>query len=107
MDWSKFAEHGFEGLIVGTLFFILWRIIVYTMDFVKQQSLQQAEERKQWQAIINGIKTSMDMHNQQSIDAHGSIREGLNRARAEHEKMIEILTEQTTVLGRINGYKHE
>ena len=106
MDWSKFAEFGIVGTTLGAVIFILWRIIVWTMDFVKQQSVQQAEERKQWQEVIKGIKTSMDLHNQQSIDAHFSIREGLNHARAEHEKMINILTEQTVVLGRINGFKH-
>lgn len=107
MDWARFDEYGLIGIVVGVLFFILWRIIVWTMAFVDKITVQQAKEREAWQLVIEGIKTSMDLHNQQSITAHQSIKDGQAYQRAEHEKMINSLNEITVTLGRINGFKHD
>jgi hypothetical protein len=112
MDWAHFSEYGLVGTMMGVLFFILWRIIVWTMSFIDKTISQQTEERKVWQAIIADIRSSIQLHNQQSIDAHAGLKEASNFQRQEHEKMISRLDEIgvnqkeiTITLGRINGYK--
>ena len=107
MDWSKFEQYGLEGLVICALFYTLYKIINYTMRFIDKSTEQQGKEREAWVAqqaqmveVIKAIQTTMQLHNQQSFDAHSSIREGQQYQREEHKEMIEIL-------GRINGYKHE
>lgn len=104
-DFAKFSEYGLIGLIIGILFFILWRILIWVMAFIKDMSKQHNEERQIW----NG---SLNKHNEIIIKISESIDEHDKRAdergahvRTEHEKMINSLDEIGKTLVRINGYK--
>jgi hypothetical protein len=114
MDWSKFSEYGLEGLVICALFYTLYKIINYTMKFIDKSTEQQAKEREAWVTsnistieTIKAIQASVQLHNQQSIDAHNIIKEAGVFQRTEHKEMIENLKEITNSLGRINGYKHD
>ncbi len=107
MSLSQFSEYGLIGLIVGVLFFIVWRLLVWVMKFVNDITLQQNEERKGWHGtlekhndLINKISDSIDRHDERA-DERGKF------VRSEHEKMLMNLHEQTKILIRINGFKHE
>ncbi|MES0334832.1 MAG: hypothetical protein SFH39_00520 [Candidatus Magnetobacterium sp. LHC-1] len=108
MDFGKlFSEFGLIGIIVGTLFFILWRMLVWVMAFVKEEREQQRHEREQYREeragfikTLDTINSSIQLHNQQSIESRRAVEEGHRFQREEHKQMIEIL-------GRINGYKHD
>jgi hypothetical protein len=98
--WEKFAEYGLVGLMVGIILFILWRMIIWVMAFVKEQAAQHAAERKCWQGtmdknneVIAKIVASIDRHDEKADERGKYVRE-------EHKQMIESL-------GRINGYKKE
>lgn len=108
MDWLKmFQEFGLIGLIVGVLFFILWRMLCWVMAFIKDMTKQHTDERLLW-------NDSLNKHN----DTLAKIAEGIDRhderadlrgqyVRSEHEKMMKNLEEQGKILARINGYKEE
>ncbi len=110
MDWIKmFQEFGLIGLIVGVLFFILWRMLCWVMAFIKDTTKQHNEERINWNNTFNNILTK---HN----DTLAKISEGIDRhderadergkyVRSEHEKMMKNLEEQGKILARINGFK--
>jgi hypothetical protein len=107
MDWSKFEQYGLEGLVICALFYTLYKIINYTMRFIDKSTEQQAKERETWAAnnmntleTIKALQASIQLHNQQSADAHLVLKEAANFQREEHKQMIETL-------GRINGYTHE
>lgn len=99
MDFGKlFSEYGLIGIIVGTLFFILWRMLVWVMAFVKDITKQQIEERAGWLCtisrqndLLNKISNSVEEHDKRADERGRFVRE-------EHKQMIETL-------GRINGYK--
>jgi hypothetical protein len=95
--WAKFSEYGLIGIIIGVLFFILWRMLVWVMDFVKENQKQQSEERAGWLCrlekisdIANKISDSIEDHDKRADERGRFVRE-------EHKEMI-------TILGRINGY---
>lgn len=99
MDFTAFKEYGFIGLIVGVLFFIVWRLLVWVMAFVKDIIKDQKEERTAWlyrlekqSDLINKILSSVDDHDKRADERGRFVRD-------EHKQMIEIL-------GRINGYKN-
>lgn len=101
MDFAKlFSDYGFNGIVIGTLFFILWRMLVWVMKWVDKQSEQHEAERTLWLETINKINASIDAHNLTSIEARKTVEEAHKYQREEHKKMVEIL-------GRINGYKKE
>lgn len=96
--WSKFSEYGLIGIIIGVLFYILWRMLVWVMAFVKDIQKQQSEERIGWLTslnkhndLINKISSSIDDHDKRADERGRYVRE-------EHKEMIEVLT-------RINGHK--
>lgn len=99
MDFGKFSEYGLIGLILSALFFILWRLLVWVMAFVKDTIAEHNEERKSWLCtmkqhteLINRISQAMDEHDRRADERGKYIRE-------EHREMI-------ATLGRINGYKN-
>ena len=98
--WAKLTEYGLAGVVIGILFYIIIKILIWVMAWMDKQSLQHFEERKSWLEIMNGIKSSMDLHNQSSIEARRQSAEAHDYQRQEHKEMIEVL-------GRINGYKDE
>ena len=108
MDLLKiFEQYGLIGLIVGALFFIVWKMLVWVMAFIKDMTRQQAEERVGW-------KGTLDKHNDQiakiseSIDRHDERSDERGKfVRSEHEKMMNNLEEQGKILARINGYRDE
>jgi len=90
-DISKFTEYGLIGLIIGVLFFILWRIIIYTMAFVKTTTEQHAKERETWQVAVNKhneiltkISDSIDDHDRRADERGKFVRD-------EHKEMIDVL----------------
>ena len=99
MDFSKlFSEFGLIGIIIGTLFFILWRMLVWVMSFIKDITKQQTEERAGWLCrlekisdITNKIADNISEHDKRADERGRYVRE-------EHKQMIETLA-------RINGYK--
>lgn len=96
--WAKFSEYGLIGLIIGILFFILWRMLIWVMAFVKTITEQHNAERQIWLATLNKQNDTLTRISD-SIDAHDKRADERGRyVREEHMKMIESL-------GRINGYK--
>jgi hypothetical protein len=91
-------EYGFIGLVIGIVFFILWRMIVWVMEFVKIQHEQHVEERKGWQSLLTSLNANI-LHVSQSMDEHDKRADERGKyIREEHKEMIQVL-------GRINGYK--
>ncbi len=95
-----FKEYGLIGLIIGVLFFIVWRMLVWVMAFVKDIVKTQNEERTGWRCtldkhndLITKISSSIDDHDKRADERGRYVRE-------EHQQMIETLS-------RINGYKKE
>jgi hypothetical protein len=106
--WMKFSEYGLIGLIIAVLFFILWRMLVWVMAWVKDIEIQHAKEREAWTKQQSEERAvwlcTLDKHNTILVKISDSINEHDRRAdergkyvRDEHKEMI-------TVLGRINGY---
>ena len=107
MDLTKFSEYGLLGLFMGVVLFILFKMIVWVMAFVKEQSDCHSKERTTWLEIITAMKQSIDSHNMNSNELRTNIQEAHKFQREEHQIMIGNLKEITTTLGRINGYKKE
>lgn len=97
--WSKFGEYGLIGVIIGVLFFILWRILVWVMAFVKDIQKQQSEERSAWLGTLN-------KHNDTLNKIYSSIEEHDKRADERGKFVREEHREMIASLGRINGYKN-
>jgi len=102
---NKFGEYGIIGLVIGILFFLLWKILIWVMSFVKDIQKQQSEERTVWLCTLKTqsdtlikISNSIEKHDEKADERGQHIRE-------EHEKMMNCLDEQTRVLVQINGYK--
>lgn len=96
--WKAFTEYGILGLVLGVMFFILWRMIIWVMGFVKTQTEQHNKERECWQrhsteqsSVLQSIRESIARHDERAEERGKYVRE-------EHKQMIEAL-------GRINGYK--
>ena len=103
--WDKFSEYGIIGLVIGILFLILWKMLIWVMQFIKDNQKQQSEERTGWLSslskhndVLNKISSSIDEHDKRA-DERGKY------VRSEHEKMINNLEEQAKVLARINGFQ--
>jgi len=103
--FSIFKEYGFIGLIVGTLFFFIFKILIWVMGFIKDITKQQCEERSGWLCtlnkhgdVLNKISDSIDNHDKRADERGRHVRE-------EHEKMMNNLGEQAKILARINGFK--
>ncbi len=94
MDFGKlFSEFGLIGLVVGTLFFIVWRLLVWVMKWVDKREESYNKERENWLVTLNKISNNMDRHDERAEERGRYVRE-------EHKQMIEVL-------GRINGYRKE
>ena len=96
--WKMFEQYGFNGIVTATLFFIVWRLLVWVMKWVDKQDDRHNKERETWLEIISTMKQSIDIHNQTSIEARNATAEAHKYQREEHQEMIKSL-------GRINGYK--
>lgn len=96
--WAKLAEYGLAGLVIGILFFILWRMLIWVMKWVDEQSKQHNAEREVWMKRIEALDQSIQLHNQGSIEARRATEEAHKYQREEHAEMIKTLA-------RINGYK--
>jgi hypothetical protein len=101
-DW---AQYGIPGLVVGVLFFLLWRILVWVMKFVNDTQEQHNKERVAWLATLNTLNSSIVLHNQGSIEARKTQEEAHRYQKEEHEKLAEHNREICLALGRLNGYK--
>ncbi len=95
ISWEQW---GIAGVVIGVLFFILWRMLVWVMSFVKDIVKQHSEERSQWLCalgkhgdLLNKISDNINRHDERADERGRYVRE-------EHKQMIEVL-------GRINGYK--
>lgn len=100
-----FSQYGFNGIVTATLFFIVWRLLVWVMKWVDKQDDRHNKERETWLEIISTMKQLIDLHNQNSVENRNANAEAHKYQREEHEKMMENLGEQGKVLARINGYK--
>jgi len=96
---------GLTGLMTAALFFIVWRMIVWIMAWVKEREAAHDAERLKWVCAIeksNEAQTkiidSINDHDRRA-DERGKF------VRSEHERMINNLDEQTKVLAHINGFK--
>ncbi len=105
MDLPKlFSEFGLIGIIIGTLFFLLWRMLSWVMLFIKEITNNQNTERVNWLAalekhiiLIDKISDGID-EIEKRADERGKF------VRSENEKMINSLEEIGKVLARINGH---
>jgi hypothetical protein len=98
MDFVKFSEYGIVGLVVGALFLIIWRMLIWVMKWVDKQAEAQNLERQTWLKTITALNESINTHNLTSIESRKISEEAHKFQRKEHKEMI-------TTLGRINGYK--
>ena len=112
MDFTKFGQYGLLGLFMGVVLFILFKMITWVMEFVKEQHINHAKERETWLEVISTMKQSIDIHNQSSIEARNASAEAHKFQREEHTKQMEksdlvcnSLKQVEQALGRINGYK--
>ena len=105
MDFTKFGEYGFIGLIVGVLFFILFKMLTWVMKWVDKQSEQHNSERVVWVKTLEALNSSIELHNQGSIEARKIQEEAHRYQRDEHEKLAEQNQEICQALSRINGHK--
>ena len=103
--FKAFEQYGLIGLVVGALFFILWRMLIWVMAFVKDTIRQHNDERVNWlyalnkhNEISNKILDGIDVHDKRADERGRYVRD-------EHKKMIDNLEEQYKVLLRINGEK--
>ena len=103
--WTKFGEYGLIGIIVGVLFLIVWRMLMWVMAFIKSQEERYAKERECWQEYFRKMNQSLDEHNINAREFHNTVTEAHKFQREEHKEMIGNLKEQGQVLARINGYK--
>ena len=128
--FSELVKYGIEVAVIGTLFFIGWRILIWVMAFFKEQTAQHTAERVNWietqklerQAWVrtqegfiqslNKLDQSIQNHTASSVEARNATAEAHKYQRDEHEKMLEqlnttcnCLNEVEKSLGRINGYK--
>ncbi|MHB8131551.1 MAG: hypothetical protein ACYDEX_21425 [Mobilitalea sp.] len=121
----KLMEYGVLAVVVCILFFILWQIICWAKTFISGQALQYFNsvteltkqhntERIAWLETLANLHHSIELHNQNSIEARKATEEAHKYQKAEHEKLSESMnivcnslkqTEQS--LGRINGYIKE
>ena len=95
---SGLAQWGVQGAVIGLLFVILWRMLIWVMAFVKDIMSQQNVERQSWllaqnkhSELLSKIASSIDEHDNRADERGRYVRE-------EHKEMIQSL-------GRINGYK--
>jgi len=100
MDFGKFVEYGLAGVVIGALFIIVWRMLLWVMKWVDKQSEQHNREREVWSKILEALNQSIQLHNQGSIEARKTTEEAHKYQREEHKEMVELL-------GRINGYKKD
>ena len=107
MDFTKFSEYGLIGLIIATLFFILWRMLIWVMRWVDKQSEQHNAERAMWLKTLDTLNNSITIHNQGSIEARKMTEDAHRYQRQEHEKFAEQNNEICKALGRINGFVRE
>jgi hypothetical protein len=98
MSWDKFGEYGLVGLMAGAIILLLFFVIKWVLENTKAIIIQQAEERKCWNATIiahneslNKVVATIERHDEKAEQRATYVRQ-------EHEKMIEAL-------GRINGFK--
>lgn len=108
MDFGKlFESYGLAGIVIATLFFIVWRMLVWVMAFVREQNKQQIDERTGWLCTINR-QNDLLLKISDSVDDHDKRADERGRfVRDEHKQMISNLEEQAKVLVRINGYKND
>ena len=101
MDFAKlFSDYGFNGVVIGVLFFMLCRMLIWLMSFVKDIQKQQSEERQGWLCRLEKINEATTKISD-SVDEHDKRADERGRyVREEHKQMIEVLA-------RINGYKNE
>jgi len=111
MDFTKFEQFGPQWLFMGIVLFILYRMIIWVMAFVKEQNACHGKERETWLEVMTSMKQSIDTHNLNSLEMRSSVAEAHRFQREEHMKQLEksdiicaSLKEVEAALGRINGY---
>ena len=105
MPHFNWEQYGIAGIVIGILFFIVIRILIWVMAFIKDMTKQHNEERITWLAALNALNQSISLHNQGSIEARETQKDAHNFQRLEHEKLLAHMDEVTKTLVRINGYK--
>ena len=100
MPHINWEQYGIAGVVIGILFFILWRMLIWVMKWVDKQAEQHQKERDGWLNIMAGLRSSIDLHNQGSVEARNQSAEAHAYQRKEHEEMIKVL-------GRINGFREQ
>lgn len=96
----SWEQYGISGVVIGALFFIVWRILCWVMKWVDKTNDQHNAERCMWLKTLDALNASIQMHNQGSIEARKQSEEAHSYQREEHKGMLETL-------GRINGYRHD
>ena len=98
-------QYGLLGLTIGSITFLLFLVIKWTLETTKSILAQAAKEREAWTKAISD-------HTEQAKAFHESVKEAHDYQREEHRKLAEqqlktcLCMEQVEkALGRINGYK--
>jgi flagellar motility protein MotE (MotC chaperone) len=105
--FNLFKEYGLLGLMCGSVIFLLFLVVKWTLQTTKEIMNQSAKERECWRDTIEKVNKSIDDHSTQARMFHETVNDAHKFQRDEHKEMIKQLGEITITLGRINGYKHE
>ena len=121
MDPKVFEQYGLAGIVIGVLFFILWRMLIWVMAFVREIKNEHNEERKVWHEMdvmraraLDELVAAIRRHDEKADERGAYIRK-------EHEKFLEnqqviitaarktcdCLDDVKEGLGRVNGYRGE
>ncbi len=99
MDFPKlFSEFGLIGIIIGTLFFLLWRMLSWVMSFIKEITNNQNTERLSWLATLEKHIILIDKMSDGIDEVEKRADERGRYVREEHKEMIALLK-------NMNGHK--
>jgi hypothetical protein len=116
---GPWQEFGLIGIIVGSIIFLLFKIILWTLVAHQDLLKQIGEIIKMYQALADNSTKAMERM-AASMDKHDEKADERGRyVRDEHKKLIETAEKQLEIanttcicldqvkegLGRINGYK--
>lgn len=102
---TMIEKFGLGVALAAGVFFVFFYLLKWTLKHQDIILAQAAEERKNWQILFERNNKAIDEHILQSRLAHEATSEGHKFQRSEHLEMAKQLSEITSALGRINGFK--
>ena len=101
MDWKLLKDFGVAGLISIPF----WFLIKWIAEEFKNRLKKYDELVEKSMNVFMGFQNTLNEHTAQAKSFHETNNEAHKFQREEHKDTAKILTEITSTLGRINGYK--